>query len=341
MERLDKNLWYRVKRFHPQPNLMYPPITDQYRKTGKFSHEASTQPFAKLVSGTGDDKNVSFQLPRNNLQPILPQRAFRDLDPQTRVRGGLDLTKGERQQTKIIKALEGTSDLISDFLSTPKKNADGTIKLDPTTNLPIMEIRSLAEILAVSQQALFKALKDQNVAPTRNVTLIINSFTSVQIQNVLAKFRGIMREFPAITAEDKSKAFSAAILDERMRDLTSAPDGVEDAIGDELVEEKMTDFEDDWNIPYTADMFPRMGFTPTQWHSGYEAQKNVTEYVLARLKRNPDERVKTINGSEIRVEDMARQFAKDRNHIFNLRTLQFVRPPPYDIGRILMGVKHT
>ncbi len=342
MERLDKNLWYRVKRFAPQPNLLYDPITDNYRKTGVMRVEASTQPYAKYVSGTGDDKNIKFQLPRNNMQPILPQRTFKDLEPQSRVRGGLDLTKGERQQTKIIQALQGTSDLIKGFISTPKLNPDGSVMIDPVTNEPVMEQKPLKDIISVSQEALLKALSDQNVSVTNNVSTIIKSFTSVQIQNVLAMFRGIVRQYPNITPADKAKAFNTAIINERMYDLSSAPAGVEDAIGDELVEEKMTEFTANWDIPYTATMFPQMGFEPVQWNASMEAENQLKEYIMVRKRLDPTLHVRTVTGRRIdRTADIARQFAGDRLHIFNLRTFQFVRPPPDNAGRLVMAQVHT
>jgi len=340
MERTDKNLWYRVKRYPPQPNLYYPAITDQYKKTGIFSHEASTQPYAKIVSGGGDDKNVTFQLPRSNLQPILPQRVFKDLDPQTRVIGSLDLTKSDRQKTAVVESLQGLSDQISNFIATPKKDAAGNILIDPVTNKPIMESRRLDQILTVSQDALFKAMKDQNVVPTNHVTNIINSFTSTQIMNVLAKFRGIATEFPVMPLTDKTKAFSAAILNERMLDLSSAPQGIEDDIGAELNDEKMTDFEDDWDIPYTNTIFVSQGFSAAMWMASQQRKDHLKEYLMARLNRNPADHITTVAGRNIAVRDVARQFARDRLHVLNLRTLNFIRPGTPAAG-ILLRALHS
>lgn len=330
MDRLDKNLWYRVKRYPPQPTYIKGgTITTQYKKTGLFSHEASTQPYQKLSTGSGNDKNVTFQLPRENLQPILPQRTFKDLDPESRVIGSLDLTKGDRQKTAVVEGLQGLSDQIGKFMSTPRLGADGLPLIDPISNQPIMEARSLQQILTVSHKALLKALKDNNVSPSTNVKNIVISFTSVQILNVLAKFRGIMSTQPNITQNQKEQQFTAAILNERMLDLSSAPEGIEEDIGASLVDDNLTQFTDNWDIPYTADMFPFQGYTGVRYRASEENRAQLKEYVMARLKRNAGQHLVSVTASPLAVRDMARQFAAGalpRNHTLDLATLIFHRP---------------
>lgn len=328
MERLDKNLWYRVKRYPPQPDLSYPVVTEHYKKTGVMRDEASHQYFNRHLSGGAVDKNIYHRMiPFKAKQPTLPKRVIKDLDPQSRIRGQLDLTKKERQQSAIIKSLQGTSDLIRNFISSPKIDLQGNAVLDPITNQPIMERKNLKDILSVSQNALFKILTDSDVVINVNVRNIIVSFTSVQILNVLAKFRGIVSEFPNMSQDDKGTAFRGAIIEERMRDLSSAPAGMEDILGTELDEEKMTEYTDNWDIDYTTDIFPTRGFTPNQWtQGGWDAQRTVEAYVLTRLKRNPGQSIKTVDGNNIIFREMSRQFSADRQHVFDLQTLQFVRP---------------
>lgn len=325
MERLDKNLWYRVKRFSPQPNLQFDPITENYRKTGIMRREASHQPGLNAHVTGGEDQNLFFRMPNKSYQPNLPKRVFNDLDPKTRISRRLPRTRAERQQSAVVRSLQSISDSMNAFISTPELDNEGNPILDRDGN-PKMKIRTLNEILTVSHESLIKALNENNVAINNNLTIIIGSFSSIQIANILAKLRGITARFPDQNQLDRDRMFKGAIIEERLLSNDELPNSVEHAIGEELEEKGMSDMTDNWDIPYTADFFPARGFTRNDWADARKEIK-VKEYILGRQARAPGLHVMSSGG--IPLDNMfivARQFAPDRQHVLDLQTLQFIAP---------------
>ena len=327
MERLDKNLWYRVKRYPEQPSFrMGNDISRQFRNTGIDSHEASTQPFAPYLYGTGSDKNLSFQMPNKSLIPKFKKRVFKNLDPQARIIGSLDLTKEERQQTAVIRSLQGMTDLIKDFLSTPKTDFQGNPMLDPITNRPLMETRTLTQMLYVAQNVLLEAMEQNNITPTPKIKLIIKSFTTAQALNILANWRQIVEDFPNQTKDEKERDFNAVVIKERMEDLTSASQKVSDAVGKHLVEEKATKFGRDWDTPHTKTIFPHRGFTREDWKRNDESPDHLKEYLMARKGFDSSMVPKSSGGKTLPISkvDLGREFA--RGHLFDLERLKFITP---------------
>lgn len=326
---LDKNLWYRYNRgnFRQQEPLKRGGLDLNslvLQRTGKFYSESPSQNYDNVQIIGGEDKNLFFRRPSKRLQPILQKRLFKDLEPASRVIGSLDLTKKQRQASMVISGIQNISDVISNFLKTPKLHADGSPILNPITNQPEFETRSLHEVMAVSHQALSSALKQNNIVPSENIKLIIPTFTTQNVMNILNKFQVIIERNPGITPQHKREQFMAAILQERLKDVSNVhiPE-VEQAIANEIVDEKEINVPIDWDEKEASDLFPTRGFKPAQWKASQRDKMSLAAFVYAKQKRD-NISLRSSGNFPIQPRMMGVMF--DKGHILDLDRLKFRKP---------------
>lgn len=350
-------------------------ISDEYKKTGKFNNEATHQNYqdymplrldtragleedieeltgkgayktklpekeaakTSVIKG-GGDRNIFYRRRKKRKQPILRKRVFKDLEPGSRVvaKLDLDLTKKEKQATMITEGIQGMLDLITKFIRTPKLHPDGRPLLNPITNKPEYEIRSVHEILAVAHTSLMKALENNNIVPSDNIKQISLSFTQNNVQNILYKFQAIVENNPAITQTEKKDQFLATILQERLKDMSDVKEkAVEVALGDELVDEKEIKIPDNWDEKGQEGLFPTRGFKASQWVNHPMDQMSLNAYILNRSKKT-GRALATVTATPIELRLVGLQFSK--GHILDLDRLKFRRKG--DVARYHLNDRH-
>lgn len=316
---IDKNLFYHTRRNRlKEPVKRGLTVSSTYKRDGVFNNEASVQGYGYIQRKA--DKNIFFRrAEQKRLQPILQKRVFKDLDPQTRAMGSLDLTKEERRAGQVVEGIEATRKLLDDFIKTPRMNADGSPVLG-IDGKPEFEHRSLAEILQVSQEALFGLLKGNNVVPSANLTRIIYSFTHLEIKNVINKLKAIVVNDPAITQAAKNRLFKAVLLVERLRDMEPVEREIADIVGQETTDQG--NVEDNWAHVMYLVAFPFRGFTQAMWTISKRRQMTLKGYVSTRENRTANQ-LMSLNGARIVPGRMGTFFAM--NHVLDLQTLRFYR----------------
>lgn len=317
----DQNLFYHVRRGGNLPVFKkgnY--ISGLYKKTGKFNNEASIQ--GSPYTGGGPDANIFFRRPNKRLQPILRKRIFKDLDPATRVIGSLDLTKKERQVTAQIESIQGLEDMIKNFMKTPRLHDDGSPVIDPLTGDIEFEMRTLNDIIKVSQATIFEALKKNNVVPNQRITNIIFSFNADNVKNLLNKYQAILAQFPNVTQVQKDDLFTAAIINERLENIDNIPPAVDVDLGEELERKDMA-IPDSWDEAGLERIYPLQGYRQRQWNSASSIDRiGLKAYILKRQSTTAN-RLRTVNDVGIPMQMLGLQFS--HGHVLDLDSLKFLR----------------
>lgn len=313
----DRNLFYQTRRsqlIEPlKPGLA---ISSVYKRDGVFNNEASVQGYGYIREKK--DKNIFFQRIKKR-QPILHKRIFKDLDPQSRALGSLDLTKEQRRAGAVLEGIEATRKLLDDFIKTPKLNVDGSqvIGID---GKPEFVHRSLTEVLKVSQEALFEQLKNNNVVPSENLTRIIFSFTHIEISQILMKMKAIIENDPAITNNAKRIQFKGAVLTKRLEDMAPVDNRVlNDAIGQEATDQNI--IENDWTHAIYAVIFPFRGVTMAQYDNYSNRDKMTLNSYISARENSTGNQFQTVNGAPALQRMVGLFFSM--GHVFDLQTLHF------------------
>jgi hypothetical protein len=315
--RTDRNLFFHVRRekqIGRQTRENY--ISPGYRWTGLFNNEISVTPYPESVPG--QDENLFFRVEAVK-QPTLRKRVFKDLEPQSRVIGALDLTKKQRQVTSIVKGIQEVRRLLHDFLSAPKIGADGAAILDPITGDPVFEVRSLQQILIVSHGLLFALLQQNNVVLT-------NSFTSNSVQSVLKKIEASVG-LAGDSQADRSRVFKNAILEERLKNLEDINETVEESVQEATAEQKIpSSWEDSDAKIFETNFFSEVDWKALDPDTGEPVNKIAVNGLVASRTKNHNITLRSVNNTAISMGMMGLQFSK--KHWLNLDTLKFQRERP-------------
>lgn len=315
---IDGNLFYHTRRnqlFEPVKRNLE--ISTTYKRDGLFNNEASVQGYG-YIKRKGDS-NIFFRREQKRLQPILQKRVFKDLDPQSRAIGSLDLTKEEKRAGDVLAGIEATRKLLDDFIKTPKLNTDGTpvIGLD---GKPEFEHRSLTEILRVSQDALFETLKHNNVIPSENLILVIYSFTHLEIDSLLQKLKAIISNDPNINDVNKRIQFKAAVLAKRLEDMQPVESRLlNDAIGQEATDQGH--IQNNWTHAIYGDIFPFRGLTAAQYNNFTKRRRYILNSYISSRENSTGNQFQTVGGNAALQRMVGLFFSM--GHVLDLGTLRF------------------
>lgn len=323
----DRNLFFNVNRENLRQPVTYGNyIPESYYKNGRFTKEAAARQYPVQL-GKGGDKNIFFKTKKRKT-PFLPKRLFKDLEPQSRVLGKLDKTKKELQATAVLKNLEEVQKTLLGFLQTEKTDAAGNVIIDPVTNKPTMEVRTLNQVLKASEEAIYKIFRNNNIAVNPNLNMIINSFNNQNVLNTIGRFRDIEVARPNLPPDDRAALYRGVVINERMRDMerVQAEEKLFEAVGNEVVDEKM--IEDDWKgAGYEQEHLSPRFMTSGNMHDIVQKEIKLAQFIMTRSRTALAPELTSVNGIPISPRVQGMQLARNwqLGHYLNLDTLRFTR----------------
>lgn len=293
---------------------------------------ATKQDWKKIKRPSGRDANTFFRL-KKTLQPTLRTRIIKDFEPLSRVIGSLPTTKKERQAAAVVSSIQGILTALRNFMSSPVKDVLGNTVLDPITNLPVIQVRTITEILDVSHQALNTVMNQNNIVMSPAFQIIVNSLTVASVVAVLETLSRIVAVRPNMSQVDKNIIFKNEILVKRINtdDEINANSRIAKSIPEAMSEQKTTN--GDWRGVY-----PDKWIRPNQWKeilADPEGRlKSALMHFINAREDASDAKLRTVLGKRLSylsvgtlTRMMGRQFGLEGGSAFlNLETLAFTPP---------------
>lgn len=299
---------------------------------------ATKQDWSQIERPSGRDQNTFFRL-RKTLQPTLRTRIIKDLDPLTRVIGSLPTTKKERQATTVVAAIEGILTGLKNFMSSPVKDATGNPVIDPITNRPVIQVRTITEILEVSHALLGQMFLQNNVVLGPVFQNIVNSLTVESTVNIMENIRDIVKLNPGMSEAEKSKVWKNEIMVERIDkdDEVKANSKLSEDIPKAILDQKTND--GDWKKILAPLELPDGLLRPVQWRQ-FDKRKRymLIDFITTLESRDPDVRLFGVTGTRLSYPSsgdlsraLGRQFGNDAFLV--LRSLEFIPRTEVPVGR--------
>lgn len=302
---VDKNLFYNVKR----ANRIGPQLQGNYIS---FDLQAKMQVPRVTPRGPGD-QNLFYRV-KARRTPNFQKRIISDLDPLTRIIGQIPRTAGQKRAAGVLSALETISGVLSKFLSTPELNPDGTQKTDAQTGLPIVKLRNISDMLAVSHQAVIQAFTVAGVKISQNIKILVESLTTDEVNAVIARLQSVERVNPSQEARDN--LYPDVIIKQILKNT-------EEQKIEPNIENALIGAINEQNIHVDpVKEFGRVFITPEQWKEWSprsDERGNVLQFIKKRLILLKRTDVLSITGVPVPI--LQAQFTK--GHFLDLNELRF------------------
>lgn len=311
----DKNLIFNYNReryIEPQSksNLYIPYV------------EGTKQNWRQIPVPSGQDQNTFFRVNKTP-QPILSTRLVGAIDPLSGTVAKLPKTVRERQAAGIVSTIESILTGLRAFMTSPERDADGNIVIDPITNKPVVKVRTIAEILVIAHTSLIDAFNAGGVVPDNNQLLIMQSLTVNSSILVVEQLRDLEKVQPGRPQAERSELYADAIIKERLRtdDQIRPGDPVEAAIVAAIDEQNIPD---DWQ---NNEIFTQQYFTPDTWEERTKSQRGDIRQFITKRESNQGLTLTTFLGAGLspvagRAANMTNEFR--RTKYLDLESLRFV-----------------
>ena len=317
----DRNLYYRIQREKLQEPLIRANVLPS-RSNSLFYPSLKYAEYKKPTGGA--DKNLFYQLQdkgKTATMPFLQKRTFKDLDPQTRVIGKLDLTKEQVQRTNLLKSIQSISVLLNDFISSPQTDELGHIVLNPLTNKPRMKKRTLDELLKVAHDSVREMFHDLNISLNNNQEILIDTLSVDEAKSVLTNTESIISNESQRTDPE---VFLENLLNEKIGNLDEKTTEEEvGAIQTEILDSK--DIKGDWK----DDKFPNRYMAPEAYKKLDIAQKNNLVQFIYKRENNMGNKLTNARGENPEFRNYGRTLGANfgRDKYLDLEDLRFVDKP--------------
>lgn len=311
----DKNLIFNYNReryIAPQSksNLYIPYV------------EGVKQNWRTIPSPSGQDQNLFFRVNKTP-QPILSKRIVGAIDPLSSTVAKLPKTIRERQAAGIVKSIESILAGLRNFMTSPERDADGRIVIDPVTNKPVVKVRTITEILSIAHRSLVDTFAAGGVVPDNNQLLIMQSMTVNSSILVVEQLRDLEKAAPSRPQAERSELYADAIISERMRtdDQIRPGDPVEAAIVAAIDEQKI---DDTWE---KNEIFTQRYYTPDTYTERTDQERIDIRKFITKRESSTGLTLTTFLNAKLspvawRAGNMKNEFR--RNRYLDLETLQFV-----------------
>lgn len=317
----DRNLYYRIQREKLQEPLIRANVLPS-RSNSLFYPSLKYAEYKKPSGGA--DKNLFYQLQdkgKTATMPFLQKRTFKDLDPQTRVIGKLDLTKEEVQRTNLLKSIQSISGLLNDFISSPQTDELGNIVLNPLTNEPKIKKRTLEELLKVAHDSVREMFQDLNISLNNNQKILIDTLTVDEAKSVISDTESILSNESQRTDPE---VFLENLLNEKIGNLDEKTSEAEvGAIQTEILDSK--DIEGDWE----KDKFHSRYMAPEAYKKLDRTQKNNLIQFIYKRENKSDDVLTNARGENPEFRNYGQTLGSNfgRNKYLDLEELKFVDKP--------------